>query len=64
VNSPGLASTLILETFCELLDDPIKGMAKLAPYVYATHIKDLKGPEGLPQTSGISFLHAGWGGIS
>jgi sugar phosphate isomerase/epimerase len=24
-----------------LLDDPIAGMEKLAPYVYATHVKDL-----------------------
>jgi sugar phosphate isomerase/epimerase len=27
--------------FLRLLDDPIKGMEKLAPYVYATHVKDL-----------------------
>lgn len=28
--------------FVRLLDDPIAGMEKLAPYVFATHIKDLK----------------------
>jgi len=28
--------------FVRLLDDPIVGMEKLAPYVFATHIKDLK----------------------
>ncbi len=28
--------------FLRLLDDPIAGMEKLAPYVFATHIKDLK----------------------
>jgi len=27
--------------FLRLLDDPVKGMEKLAPYVYATHVKDL-----------------------
>jgi sugar phosphate isomerase/epimerase len=27
--------------FLRLLDDPIKGMEKLAPYVMATHVKDL-----------------------
>jgi sugar phosphate isomerase/epimerase len=27
--------------FLRLLDDPIKGMKKLAPYVLATHVKDL-----------------------
>lgn len=28
--------------FARLLDDPVEGMRKLAPYVLATHIKDLK----------------------
>lgn len=28
--------------FARLLDDPVKGMQKLAPRVFATHIKDLK----------------------
>jgi sugar phosphate isomerase/epimerase len=27
--------------FLRLLDDPVKGMEKLAPYVLATHVKDL-----------------------
>jgi sugar phosphate isomerase/epimerase len=27
--------------FLRLLDDPVAGMKKLAPYVYATHVKDL-----------------------
>ncbi|HEY5586997.1 MAG TPA: sugar phosphate isomerase/epimerase family protein [Ruminiclostridium sp.] len=27
--------------FLRLLDDPVRGMEKLAPYVYATHVKDL-----------------------
>ena len=33
--------------FLRLLDDPIKGMAKLAKHVYATHIKDLKPQKGV-----------------
>jgi sugar phosphate isomerase/epimerase len=28
--------------FLRLLDDPVAGMEKLAPYVFSTHIKDLK----------------------
>lgn len=28
--------------FARLLDDPVQGMAKLAPFVLSTHIKDLK----------------------
>ena len=42
--------------FLRLLDDPIKGMEKLAPYVLATHVKDLMPdkPPGLP--TGISLL--------
>ncbi len=35
--------------FLRLLDDPVKGMDKLAPYTYATHIKDLKiNPDAAP----------------
>jgi sugar phosphate isomerase/epimerase len=34
--------------FLRLLDDPIKGMEKLAKHVYATHIKDLKVRKGAP----------------
>ncbi len=42
VGSPFLGINFDTGNFLRLLDDPIKGMAKLAPYVYATHIKDLK----------------------
>jgi sugar phosphate isomerase/epimerase len=42
VNSPWLGINFDTGNFLRLLDDPVKGMAKLAPYVYATHIKDLK----------------------
>ena len=47
VNSPWLGINFDTGNFLRLLDDPIKGMAKLAPYVYATHIKDLKPQKGV-----------------
>src|SRR5260370_8106497 len=47
VNSPWLGINFDTGNFLRLLDDPIKGMAKLAPYAYATHIKDLKVQKGV-----------------
>jgi sugar phosphate isomerase/epimerase len=47
VNSPWLGINFDTGNFLRLLDDPIKAMAKLAPYVYATHIKDLKVQKGV-----------------
>jgi sugar phosphate isomerase/epimerase len=41
VNSPYLGLNFDTGNFLRLLDDPIAGMEKLAPYVYATHVKDL-----------------------
>jgi 3-oxoisoapionate decarboxylase len=46
VNSPYLGMNFDTGNFVRLLDDPIKGMQKLAQYVYATHIKDLKVQRG------------------
>ena len=48
VNSPWLGINFDTGNFLRLLDDPIKGMVKLAPHVYATHIKDLKVQKGVP----------------
>src|SRR5579872_3932574 len=48
VNSPYLGINFDTGNFVRLLDDPIKGMEKLAKYVYATHIKDLKPQRGVP----------------
>lgn len=48
VDSPYLGLNFDTGNFMRLLDDPIKGMAKLAPYVYATHVKDLKPAKGVP----------------
>jgi sugar phosphate isomerase/epimerase len=42
VDSPYLGVNFDTGNFVRLLDDPIKGMEKLAKFVYATHIKDLK----------------------
>ena len=48
VGSPYLGITFDTGNFLRMLDDPIKGMEKLAPRVYATHIKDLKVQKGVP----------------
>jgi sugar phosphate isomerase/epimerase len=47
VNSPHLGLNLDTGNFLRLLDDPVKGAIKLATYVYATHIKDLKVRKGV-----------------
>lgn len=47
VNSPHLGINFDTGNFLRLLDDPIKAMEKLAPYVYATHIKDLRVQKGV-----------------
>ncbi|MFT6918232.1 MAG: sugar phosphate isomerase/epimerase [Cognaticolwellia sp.] len=41
VDSPYLGINFDSGNFLRVLDDPVKAMAKLAPYVHATHIKDL-----------------------
>jgi sugar phosphate isomerase/epimerase len=48
VDSPYLGINFDTGNFLRLLDDPIKGVAKLAPRVFATHIKDLKVQKGAP----------------
>jgi len=49
--------------FLRLLDDPIAGMEKLAPYVFATHIKDLlPNPDARPDDwFFFSGVPVGWG---
>jgi len=47
VNSPYLGINFDTGNFLRLLDDPIKGMQKLAKHVLATHIKDLKPQKGV-----------------
>jgi sugar phosphate isomerase/epimerase len=47
VDSPYLGINFDTGNFLRLLDDPVKGMAKLAKHVHATHIKDLKPQKGV-----------------
>ena len=47
VDFPFLGINFDTGNFVRLLDDPIKGMEKLAKHVYATHIKDLKPQKGV-----------------
>lgn len=47
VNSPYLGINFDSGNFVRVLDDPVKAMGKLAKYVYATHIKDLRVQEGV-----------------
>ena len=42
VNSPYFGINFDTGNFMRVLDDPVKGMEKLATHVFATHIKDLK----------------------
>ncbi|HVO40828.1 MAG TPA: sugar phosphate isomerase/epimerase family protein [Spirochaetia bacterium] len=42
VNSPYFGINFDTGNFMRVLDDPIKGMAKLAKYTLSTHVKDLK----------------------
>ena len=47
VGSPYLGINFDTGNFLRLLDDPVKGMEKLAKHVFATHIKDLKVEKGV-----------------
>lgn len=58
VGSPYLGINFDTGNFLRLLDDPIKGMAKLAPRVYATHIKDLKVQKGVAADEWYFFSSA------
>jgi sugar phosphate isomerase/epimerase len=42
VNSPWFGINFDTGNFMRVLDDPIKGMQKLAKYTFSTHVKDLK----------------------
>lgn len=58
VGSPFLGINFDTGNFLRLLDDPIKGMRKLAPRVYATHIKDLKVQKGVAPDEWYFFSSA------
>lgn len=55
VNSPNMGVNFDSGNFLRVLDDPIKAMEKLAPYVFATHIKDLLPVKGVPVTEWYFF---------
>jgi sugar phosphate isomerase/epimerase len=48
VNSPYFGMNFDSGNFVRLLDDPVKAMERLAPYVLATHIKDLTVRKSVP----------------
>ncbi|CAL1519646.1 sugar phosphate isomerase/epimerase family protein [Chitinophaga sp. MM2321] len=48
VNSPFFGVNFDSGNFLRVADDPVKAMKKLAPYVLATHIKDLMPVKGVP----------------
>jgi len=58
VNSPNFGLNFDTGNFLRLLDDPVKGMHKLAKYVLATHIKDLKPRKGVPVDEWYFFSSA------
>ncbi|WP_256011079.1 sugar phosphate isomerase/epimerase family protein [Desertivirga xinjiangensis] len=48
VNLPNFGVNFDTGNFLRVMDDPIQAMEKLAPYVFATHIKDLMPVKGVP----------------
>lgn len=46
VDHPNFGINLDTGNFMRMLDDPVKGAAKLAKHVFATHVKDLKPEPG------------------
>lgn len=55
VNSKNFGLNFDTGNFLRLLDDPIKGMEKLAPYVLATHVKDLMPDKNASPTDWFFF---------
>ena len=58
VDSPFLGINFDTGNFVRLLDDPVQAMDALAPYTYATHIKDLKLQRGVPANEWYFFSSA------
>jgi sugar phosphate isomerase/epimerase len=58
VDSPFLGINFDTGNFVRLLDDPVQAMGALAPYTYATHIKDLKVQHGVPANEWYFFSSA------
>jgi 3-oxoisoapionate decarboxylase len=47
VGSPSFGINFDTGNFMRVQDDPVEGMKKLAPYTFATHVKDLKPMKGV-----------------
>ena len=58
VDSPFLGINFDTGNFVRLLDDPVQAMDALAPYTYASHIKDLKIQRGVPANEWYFFSSA------
>jgi sugar phosphate isomerase/epimerase len=65
VGSPNFGINFDTGNFVRVLDDPVKAMEKLAKYVFATHIKDLRIQKGAPVNEWYFFscTPVGEGGI-
>jgi len=55
VGSPSFGVTFDTGNFFGLLDDPVRAMEKLAPYTFATHIKDRKVRMGVSPSAWYFF---------
>lgn len=55
VNSKYFGLNFDTGNFLRLLDDPVRGMEKLAPYVLATHVKDLMPDKNVSPTEWFFF---------
>ncbi len=55
VNSKNFGLNFDTGNFLRLLDDPVRGMEKLAPYVLATHVKDLMPDKNASPTDWFFF---------
>jgi sugar phosphate isomerase/epimerase len=55
VDSPNFGVNFDTGNFLRLLDDPIEGMKKLAPYTFATHVKDLMPDKKIAPTDWCFF---------
>src|SRR4051794_5943192 len=58
VDSPFFGMNFDTGNFVRVLDDPVQAMDALAPYTYATHIKDLKIQRGVPANEWYFFSSA------
>ena len=55
VGSPSFGVTFDTGNFFGMMEDPVQAMRKLAPYTYATHIKDRKVRVGVPPSAWYFF---------